>query len=151
MFQPVQIETQSEQESLAHLRAQRSTRCTGRKFSFHRREQTLDQGTTAVNPLRECAPHLGAHSVQVPGFLSAFGGNYALRSKALGAAVFARDDARAAQRTCSPRLAPNRWRPRRRELASAAGAANRATGAPFRRLRDRWSGRRDAARNDTGP
>src|ERR1700739_4575894 len=83
MFQPVQVETQSEQESLAYLRAQRSTRCTGRKLSFHRREQTLDQGATAVNPLRECAPHLGAHSVHVPGFLSAFGGNYALRAKTL--------------------------------------------------------------------
>ena len=48
------------------------------------------------------------------------------------------------------KFAPNRWRPRRREHASAFGAANRATDAPFPRLRGRWFGRRDVARNDTG-
>jgi len=36
-----------------------------------------------VDPLRKCPPHLGAHSVHAPGFLSAFGGNYAVRSEAL--------------------------------------------------------------------
>ena len=34
MFQPIQIETQSEQESLAHLRAQRSTGARAESFLF---------------------------------------------------------------------------------------------------------------------
>ena len=83
MFQPIQIETQSEQQGLTHLRAQRSTRCAGREFSFHRGEQALDQGAAAVNPLRESPPHFGTHSVHAPGFLSAFGGDHALRSESL--------------------------------------------------------------------
>ena len=53
MFQAVQIETQSEQQGLTHLRAQRTTRCTCRELALHRREQALDQGTAAVEPLWE--------------------------------------------------------------------------------------------------
>src|ERR1700730_947915 len=81
MFQPIQIETQSEQQSLAHLCAQGSTRCASREFSFDRREQALDQGAATVNPFRECTSHLGAHSVHAPGFLPALGGNHTLRSE----------------------------------------------------------------------
>src|SRR6266403_366903 len=199
MFQPIQIETQSEQQGLTHLHRQRATWGASREFSFDRREQALDQGAAAVKPSWEGTPHLGTHSVYAPGFLPPLGGNHALRSEAFAdegvialavelrvrqhqpdagllgssfddgrqicavvprpsptsasaarAAVSARDDACAAQRTCSPRLAPNRWRPRRREPASAFGAANHAAGAPFRQPRGRWSGRRDAAKNDTG-
>ena len=47
MFQPIQIETQSEQQSLAHLRAQGSTSGACREFPFDRREQALDQGAAA--------------------------------------------------------------------------------------------------------
>jgi len=83
MFQPIQIETQSEQQCLPHLHGQGSTWGACREFSFHRREQALDQGASAVNPLRECPPHLGAHTMYAPGFLSTLGGNYALRSEAL--------------------------------------------------------------------
>jgi hypothetical protein len=82
MFQPIQIETQSEQQGLAHLRAQRSTRCASREFSFDRREQALDQGAATVKPSWKGTSHLGTHSVHAPGFLSALGGNDALRSKA---------------------------------------------------------------------
>jgi hypothetical protein len=55
MFQPIQIETQSELQGLTHLGAQRLTRCTGREFSFHRREQALDQGA-ALAGITLCAP-----------------------------------------------------------------------------------------------
>ena len=82
MFQPIQIETQSEQQGLPHLHGQGSTRCASREFSFDRREQGLDQGAAAVNPLWEGTPHLGADSVQMPGFLSALGRNHALCSEA---------------------------------------------------------------------
>jgi hypothetical protein len=68
---------------LTHLCAQRSTWCAGREFLFYGREQALYQGATAVNPLREFTPHLGAHSVQTPGLLPALGRNHALRSEAL--------------------------------------------------------------------
>jgi hypothetical protein len=64
MFQPIQIETQSEQQGLTHLHGQRATWGTSREFSFDRREQALDQGAAAINPSRECASHLGAHSVR---------------------------------------------------------------------------------------
>ncbi len=74
MFQPVQIETQSEQQGLTHLCAQRSTWRTGREFPFHGREQALDQGAAAVNPLREFTPHHGAYSAQAPCFRPALAG-----------------------------------------------------------------------------
>ena len=184
---------------MTHLHGRGAARCTGREFSFHRREQALDQGAAAVNPLREGAPHLGAHSTDAPSFLAALGGDYASRSKLLAdvgvlplapqirrrpaparcefagkpfrrrwgdlrrrstdpvarsattgtsdpsrpprptstnaatEAVFAGEDACAAQRTCSAHLAPNRWRALRRAPAFAPGAANRATDARFRR------------------
>src|SRR6266478_1610564 len=81
MFQPIQIEAQAEQQGLAHLCAQGSTRCASREFSFDGREQALDQGSTAVEPLRKGPPHLGTHSVHTPSFLPTFG-NHALRSEA---------------------------------------------------------------------
>ena len=43
MPQAVEIETQSEQQSLTLLRAQRAARRTGRELAFHRTEQALDQ------------------------------------------------------------------------------------------------------------
>jgi len=48
--------------------------------------------------------------------------------------VFARDDACAVQKTCSPRLAPNQWRPRQRAPASAFAAS---TAQPTHRFADR--------------
>src|SRR5271167_4913665 len=83
MPQTIQIETQSEQQSLTLLRAQRASRRTSREFAFDRTEQALDQGSAAVESLRECSPHLGAHSMDAPGFLSALGWNYALRAELL--------------------------------------------------------------------
>ena len=83
MFQPIQIEAQSEQQSLTHLRAERAPRCTSREFSFHRREQALDQRAATVSSLREGTPHLGTDTMEAPGFLSALGGNHALRSEPL--------------------------------------------------------------------
>jgi hypothetical protein len=66
MFQPLQIETQSEQQGLAHLRVQGSTWCASRESSFDRGEQTLDQGAATVMPSREGTSHLGTHSVRAP-------------------------------------------------------------------------------------
>src|SRR5258708_38232272 len=79
MPQAVQIETQSEQQGLTLLRAQRATRRAGRELAFYRTEQALDQGSAPVEPSRKCSPHLGAHSMNTPGFLSALGGDHALR------------------------------------------------------------------------
>ena len=78
MFQPIQIETESEQQGLTHLHGQGSTWGTGREFSFDRREQTLDQRTAAVNPLWKGTAHLGAHAVNGPGFLSTLRRNHTL-------------------------------------------------------------------------
>src|SRR6267154_4927990 len=82
MFQPIQIETQYEQQGLTHLHRQRATWGASREFSFDRREQALDQGAAAVKPSWEGTPHLGTHSVYAPGFLPPLGGNHALRSEA---------------------------------------------------------------------
>src|SRR5436309_229713 len=81
MFQPIQIETQSEQQGLTHLHTQRATWGASREFSFDRREQALDQGAAAVKPSWEGTSHLGTHSVYAPGFLPTLGGNHALRSE----------------------------------------------------------------------
>src|SRR5438445_246107 len=81
MFQPIQIETQSEQQGLTHLHRQRATWGASREFSFDRREQALDQGAAAVKPSWEGTSHLGTHSVYAPGFLPTLGGNHALRSE----------------------------------------------------------------------
>src|SRR5271167_2546023 len=79
MPQTIQIETQAEQQGLAHLGAQRTTGRPSRELALHRTEQTLDQSPAAIEASRERPPHLGAYSVQVPRFLSAFGGDYTLR------------------------------------------------------------------------
>jgi hypothetical protein len=81
MPQAVQIETQAEQQGLAHLHGQTAARGAGRQLAFDRREDAFDQRAAAVNPLREGTSHLGADSVHAPGFLSAFGRNHALRSE----------------------------------------------------------------------
>lgn len=83
MFQAVQIEAQSEQQGLADLHAQRTTRCACRKLALYRTEQALDQGPEAIEALRKCPPHLGAHSAHPPGFLPTFGGDHALRPELL--------------------------------------------------------------------
>ena len=57
----------------------RSERLARAEAALHRTEQGLDQGSAAVELSRECAPHLGAHSMNTPGFLSALGGDHALR------------------------------------------------------------------------
>ncbi len=78
MPQAIQIETQSEQQRLALLCAQRAARRAGRELAFHRTEKALDQGSAPVEPSRKCSPHLGAHSMDAPSFLPAFGGDHAL-------------------------------------------------------------------------
>jgi hypothetical protein len=83
MFQPVQIETQPEQQGLTLLHAQGSPWWTCREFSFHGRVQTFDQGAAPIDPLWKRTPHFRAHSVYAPGFLSALSGNHALRSEVL--------------------------------------------------------------------
>src|SRR5271167_2658374 len=83
MFQAIQIETQTEQQGLANLHAQRTTRSTSRELPFHRREQAFDQGPASVKPLREGPPHFGTYSMHAPCFLPALGGNHTLRSESL--------------------------------------------------------------------
>jgi len=72
MPQTIQIETQAEQQGLTHLGAQRTTGRASRELALHRTEQTLDQSTAAIKASRERPPHLGAHSVDAPGFLSVY-------------------------------------------------------------------------------
>jgi len=83
MPQAVQIETQAEQQGLAHLHRQAPTRGTRRELAFDRREDTLDQGATPVEPVRKRPPHFGTHTVQAPIFLSAFRRDHTLRSELL--------------------------------------------------------------------
>jgi hypothetical protein len=79
MLQAIQIETQSEQQGLAFLRGQRTAWRTSRELALHRTEQALDQRSAPIEPSRECAPHLGTHSVHALGFLPALGGDYTPR------------------------------------------------------------------------
>jgi hypothetical protein len=72
MFQPIQIETQSEQQGLSHLRVQGSTWRASREVSFNGGEQALNQGAATVKPSREGTSHLGTHSVRAPGLLPKF-------------------------------------------------------------------------------
>ena len=83
MPQAVQIETQAEQQGLAHLHGQAAAWGPRRKLAFDRREDTLDQSTTPIESLRERLPHFGAHAVHAPSFLPTLGGNHTLRSKFL--------------------------------------------------------------------
>src|SRR5579864_9235838 len=83
MPQAVQIETQSEQQGLTLLRTQRAARRTSRELALHRTEKALDQGSAPVKPSRKCTPHLGAHPMNAPGFLSALGGDHTLRPELL--------------------------------------------------------------------
>jgi hypothetical protein len=81
MPQTGQIETQSEQQSLPHLRGQSAPRSAGRELALDRREDALDQSAASVESLRECSPHFGAHAVDAPGFLSALGRDHAPRTE----------------------------------------------------------------------
>jgi hypothetical protein len=81
MPQAIQIETQAEEQSLRLLRAHRATGRTSRELAFHRTGQALNQGSAPAEPPRKRLPHLGAHSMRAPGFLSALGGDHALRSE----------------------------------------------------------------------
>src|SRR5487761_352024 len=59
MPQAVEVETQSEQESLARLHPERATGRASRELALYRREQCFDQGAAPVEPSRERPPHLG--------------------------------------------------------------------------------------------
>jgi hypothetical protein len=83
MLQAVQIETQSEQQSLAHLHSQRAARCTSRELALDRRKQALDQSATPIKPSWKCPAHLGAHSAEAPRFLSTLRGDHAPRPELL--------------------------------------------------------------------
>jgi hypothetical protein len=79
----VQIETQAEQQGLAHLHGQTAARGTGRQLAFDRREDAFDQRAAAVEPVRKRPPHLRTHAAHTPGFLSPLGGDHASRSELL--------------------------------------------------------------------
>ena len=78
MPQAVQVETQPEQQGLAHLHPERAVGRAGRELSLHRREHRFDQGATPIELLRKGPPHLGTHSAHPPGFLATLGGDHAL-------------------------------------------------------------------------
>ena len=52
MLQAVQVETQAEQQGLAHLHGQAAAWSTCRGLAFNRREDTLDQSTTSIELLK---------------------------------------------------------------------------------------------------
>ena len=81
MPQAIQIETQSEQQGLAHLHAQRAAWCTGGELSLHRREDTLDQGAASIQPSRKRPPHLSADSLDAPSLVATLGRDHALCSE----------------------------------------------------------------------
>src|SRR5487761_257923 len=83
MPQAVEVETQSEQESLARLHPERATGRASRELALYRRERCFDQGAAPVEPSRERPPHLGTHSAHPPGFLATLGGNHALGAEPL--------------------------------------------------------------------
>ena len=51
MPQPIQIETQAEQQGLPHLHRQTAARGAGRELAFDRREDALDQRAAPVELL----------------------------------------------------------------------------------------------------
>jgi hypothetical protein len=71
MPQAIQIEAQAKQKSLTLLHRQRATGSSCRELALHRTEQTLDQSTAAIEASWEFSAHLGAHAMDVPGFLTA--------------------------------------------------------------------------------
>jgi hypothetical protein len=83
MPQAIEVETQTEQQGLTLLRAQRAAGRTSRELALYRTEQALDQSAAAIEPSRERLPHLGTNSVHSPRFLPAFGGDHALRPQLL--------------------------------------------------------------------
>ncbi len=83
MPQAVQIETQTEQQGLAHLHGQTATQGPRRELTFDRGGDALDQCTLAVELSRERSPHLRTHSANAPGFLAAPGRDQALCSEPL--------------------------------------------------------------------
>src|SRR5215469_4767919 len=83
MFQPVEIETQAEQQGLAYLHGQAAAWGASRELAFDRREDALDQSTTSVEPVRKRPPHFGTHSTNAPSFLSALGWDHVLSPELL--------------------------------------------------------------------
>lgn len=83
MPQAIQVETQAKQQGLPNLHGQTAPRGPSRELAFDRREDTLDQSTTTVDPRWKRPPHFGTHPVHAPGFLSSLGGDHALRSELL--------------------------------------------------------------------
>jgi hypothetical protein len=81
MPQAVQVETQSEQQGLAHLHAERVTGRASRELALHRREHRFDQGAAPVELSRKSPPHFGTHPAHPPSLLPTLG-----RDRALGPA-----------------------------------------------------------------
>ena len=83
MPQAVQIETQAEQQGLAHLHGQAAAWGSPRELAFDRREYALDQRTAPVDAGRKCSAHLRAHATHAPSFLPTLGGNHTVCAKLL--------------------------------------------------------------------
>jgi len=75
MPQAIQIETQAEQQGLAHLHRQAAGWGAGRELAFEQKKNVLDRGATPVQLLRKSPPHLSTHSARAPSFLSTLGGD----------------------------------------------------------------------------
>ena len=83
MPQAVQVAAQAKQQGLANLHGQAAAWSACRELAFDRREDSLDQGTSPIELLRERPSHFCAHAVHAPGFLSTLGWNHASRSQPL--------------------------------------------------------------------
>jgi hypothetical protein len=78
MPQAVQVETQPEQQGLAHLLPERPTWRAGRELALHRREQRFNEGAAPVELARKRPPHFGTHSAHAPGLLPTLAGDHTL-------------------------------------------------------------------------
>src|SRR5208337_5134124 len=58
MPQPIEVKSQSEQQSLPHLHGQTAPRCFGRKLAFDHREDGFYFGARTIDLPRKCAIHL---------------------------------------------------------------------------------------------
>ena len=77
MPQAIEVETQSEQQGLAHLHPERAAGRPSRELALHRREHRFDQGAAPVELSRKRPPHFGPHSAHPPGLLPTLGRDHA--------------------------------------------------------------------------
>jgi hypothetical protein len=80
---PIQIDPQSKEQSVRHPSSQRMAKGAKGELAFNRSGRAFDQNSKMIEPSRNDALLFGAHAVDTPGFLSAFGRGCAERTKLL--------------------------------------------------------------------